>query len=264
APYRSELPPLWPVELGLTVASLAGAWVAGLLVRSRRTANARLATEIAHAAAVEERLRISRELHDIIGHSLSLIAVKATVANHVADVRPEEARAALTVIEHTSRTTLTEIRRVLGALRSDTNQPHVDMPRAGLDALAELADRVTSTGLAVDLDMRSEMDDGRPLPTAVGVSVYRIVQEALTNVVAHSAATRCRVVVHVGRREVTIEVTDPGPPRRTRPAAEGGYGLIGMRERALLYGGTFQAGPDRDGGFRVSARLPYESAGVPQ
>jgi len=264
APYRSELPPLWPVELGMIAASMAGAWVAGLLVRSRRDANARLAGEIAHAAAVEERLRISRELHDIIGHSLSLIAVKATVANHVADVRPDEARAALSVIEHTSRTTLTEIRRVLGALRSDAGPPHVDMPRAGLDGLPELADRVTSTGLAVDLDISSALDDGRPLPTSLGVSVYRIVQEALTNVVAHSAATRCRVAVHVGRREVTIEVTDPGPPRRPGPVAEGGYGLIGMRERALLYGGTFEAGPDRDGGFRVSARLPYESAGAAQ
>src|SRR5690606_31029876 len=106
------LPPLWPVELGMIVASMVVAWVAGLLVRSRRDANARLANEIAHAAVVEERLRISRELHDIIGHSMSLIAVKATVANHVADVRPEEARAALAVIERTSRTTLTEIRRV--------------------------------------------------------------------------------------------------------------------------------------------------------
>jgi len=269
APYRSELPPLWPVELGLTVASLAGAWVAGLLVRSRREASARLAREIAHAAVVEERLRISRELHDIIGHSMSLIAVKATVANHVADVRPDEARAALTVIEQTSRTALTDIRRVLGALRSDPGPPPVDMPHeglplAGLAGLAELVDRVRSTGLQVDLDTSVEIDDGRPLPTAVGVPVYRIVQEALTNVVAHSAAARCRVAVRVGRRDVTVEVTDPGPPRRSRPAADGGYGLIGMRERTLLFGGTFEAGPEPDGGFRVSARLPYEPAGAPQ
>src|SRR5690606_22796309 len=123
---------------------------------------------------------------------------------------------------------------------------------------------VRSTGLHVDLDMNLAAGDGSQLPAALAVSVYRIVQEALTNVVAHTAATHCRVAVEVNSREVTIEVTDPGPLRRTQQADRGGYGLIGMRERALLYGGSFHAGPRPDGGFRVFARLPYEPTGAPR
>jgi signal transduction histidine kinase len=106
-PYRSELPPFWPVEIGVTWVAMGVAWATGLVVRWRRDTTARMARQLAHAAVVEERLRISRELHDVIGHSMSLIAVKAAVANHVAGTRPEENRAALAVIEHTSRSTLT-------------------------------------------------------------------------------------------------------------------------------------------------------------
>ena len=249
AAERSELPPYWPVELGVTGVVLAVAWGAGVLVRSRRDAHARLARQLAHTAVVEERLRISRELHDIIGHSMSLIAVKATVANHVADARPDEVRAALTAIEHTSRATLTEIRRVLGGLRAD----HDDPPLTGSDGLPELAERVRSAGVDVQLVVEND----QPLTGTTGAAVYRIVQEALTNVLAHTAATRCRVAVRVRAHEVAVEVTDPGPARPGRKP-DGGYGLIGMRERAMLSGGSFEAGPRPEGGFRVSARLPYE------
>jgi signal transduction histidine kinase len=203
----------------------------------------RLTREVAHAAVVDERLRISRELHDVIGHSMSLIAVKATVANHVADARPEEARAALTAIEQTSRTTLTEIRRVLGMLRANGDPHEALIPSRGLSGLTELADRARSAGVDVELTVC----DDDALPEAVGMSVYRIVQEALTNVVAHAAPTRCRVTVETNGGDVTIDVTDAGPRSRgQRPAATGGgYGLIGIRERVMMYGGAFTAGPPR-------------------
>ncbi|WP_203787305.1 sensor histidine kinase [Paractinoplanes rishiriensis] len=260
APAVSELPPYWPVEIGTISVAMVIAWAAGLLVRARRVTSARLAREIAHAAVVEERLRISRELHDVIGHSMSLIAVKATVANHVADAQPDEARAALAAIEHTSRTTLAEIRRVLGGLRTDSDQHHPDLLPTGLADLRELADRIGSAGVEVDLALVGDA----PLPAVLGPTVYRIVQEGLTNVLAHTTATRCRVAVEVHHQEVTIEITNPGPLRRSRVPAGGGYGLIGMRERVMLYGGSFHAGPIPDDGFRVAARLPFEPSGLPQ
>ncbi|GAA2533004.1 sensor histidine kinase [Pilimelia columellifera] len=254
---RSELPPYWPVELGATAAAMGVAWALGLLVRARRDAHAGLARQLAHTAVIEERLRISRELHDLIGHSMSLIAVKATVANHIADARPDEVRAALNTIEHTSRTTLNEIRRILGGLRADAD-PYHHGPPTGLAGLPELADRMRSTGLHVDLTITA---DGLP-PSGVDTSVYRIVQEALTNVTTHTTATTCRVTVTLTGREVAIEVTDPGPLRPAGKPADGGYGLIGMRERVTLYGGSFHAGPSADGGFRVAAHLPFAPGGA--
>ncbi|WP_449060712.1 sensor histidine kinase [Planomonospora algeriensis] len=238
---------------------LSAAWAAGTVVRWKRETTARLVRHLAEAAVTDERRRIARELHDIIGHSMSLIAVKATVANHVADTRPQEVRAALAVIEQTSRSTLAEIHRVLDLLRSDGDSQQAPVPVPGMADLPGLADHARSAGIEVDLTVRQEAE----LPVAVAVSVYRIVQQALTNVVTHAGHTRCSVTVDADGREAAVEVVDDGPRHGRPPRAEhGGHGLIGMRERVRMYGGTFEAGPRPEGGFRVSARLPYDPDGT--
>ncbi|TDD43251.1 sensor histidine kinase [Nonomuraea terrae] len=257
APEPSELPPYWSVEIGAICVFMGAGWAAGAVVRWKRETSARLARHLAEAAVADERRRIARELHDVIGHSMGLIAVKATVANHVAEARPQEARAALAVIEQTSQSALTEIRRMLGLLRAD-GDPHDELtPAPGLTDLPELASHARSAGVDVDLVVREDAAS----PPAVALSVYRIVQEALTNVITHAAPTRCSVRVDIDGRDAVIEVVDDGPHPRREPATarHGGHGLIGMRERAAMYGGTLTAGPRPEGGFRVTARLPYGS-----
>ncbi|MEV4569981.1 sensor histidine kinase [Nonomuraea sp. NPDC049419] len=255
----SELPAAWPIEIGAISVLLITAGAVGAAVRWKRETTARLVRHLSEAVVADERRRIARELHDVIGHSMSLIAVKATVANHVADARPQEARAALAIIEQTSRSTLTEIHRVLGLLRSDGDarltQEETHLPVPGVADLPGLADHARSAGVGVELTVHEEA----ALPPAVAMSIYRIVQQALTNVITHAAPTHCSVTVHINPRETTIEVLDDGP-RLGRPprTGHGGHGLIGMRERVKLYGGTFSAGPRPEGGFRVAARLPYD------
>lgn len=251
----SEVPLWWQVELTVVVLSLLVAWVAGRLIRWRRTIRAETAHRLARDAVAEERLRIARELHDIVGHSLSLIAVKATVANHIAEQRPAESRAALQTIERTSRSALTEIRRLLDVLRADDDPAAALTPAPGTAGLPELADRLRSAGLRIDLE-----DSGTgELPAGVDVTVYRIVQESLTNVIKHAGAARCRVSVRARDGEVRIEVTDDG--RGPRPSGRrSGQGLIGMRERVTMYGGELITGPGPGGGFQVIAVIPYTPA----
>jgi signal transduction histidine kinase len=220
----------------VVVVSIA-AWATGRAVQARRDYASRMVSD--------ERLRIARELHDIMAHSMSLIAVKAGIANHVADARPEEARDALRIIEATSRATLNDMRRMLGVLRSSPDLS----PAPDVSGLPELVDRTRTAGVDVSLEMA--VDD---LPEGLGVSVYRIVQEALTNVVKHAGPVRCAVSVVVSKGEVRISVTDDGPGGT--PGS--GHGLVGMRERVTMYGGTFTAGPRPEGGFAVSARMPVE------
>jgi signal transduction histidine kinase len=245
-------------RLGLIVLGagfLAGAWTTGRIVRERRADAARSAAELAGRAVAEERLRIARELHDVIAHSMSLIAVKAGAANHVMAVRPDEAHDALRVIESTSRSALAEMRHLLGVLRSDSTGPDL-APTPGLAGLATLVERAEQAGVPVELDVQG----AARLPDGMALTVYRIVQEALTNVVRHAAPAHCRVSIVAGSDEVRVEVTDDGPGTRMLPSnPSNGHGLIGMRERVLMYGGSFHAAPRPDGGFGVSARLPYES-----
>ncbi|GAA3149198.1 signal transduction histidine kinase [Kribbella aluminosa] len=230
-------------------AALYGAWVLGQVVRDRRAAAARAAQALAEQAVAAERLRIARELHDIVAHSMGLIAVKAGVANHVLQVRPEEVSDALSVIESTSRDALVELRHMLGLLRTSDDEPADLTPPAGLAALPELVARVESTGVRVDLTL----DVPEPLPEAVGLTVHRIVQECLTNVTRHARADHCRITVTGSGNAVHVEVTDDG----AGGTAVEGHGLIGIRERVSVYGGTYRAGPLPGGGFEVVVRLPH-------
>ncbi|GAA1591081.1 sensor histidine kinase [Kribbella hippodromi] len=230
------------------IAAMYGAWVVGQVVRDRRAAAARAAQALAERAVAEERLRIARELHDIVAHSMGLIAVKAGVANHVLAVRPEEVSDALSVIESTSRDALVELRHMLGLLRT-SDEPTDLAPPAGLAALPDLAARVESTGVRVELTV----DVPEPLPEAVELTVHRIVQECLTNVTKHAQARQCRVVVRGEANAVDVSVIDDG----VGGIAGEGHGLIGIRERVSVYDGTYRAGPRAGGGFEVLVRLPY-------
>jgi signal transduction histidine kinase len=232
---------------------VAGGWTIGLTTRERRLFNEQTMTQRAQQAVAQERLRIARELHDIVAHSMSLIAVKAGIGNHVAEQRPEEARDALRVIEATSRSSLTEMRHLLGVLRSEVDGPLL-APAPGVAGIPELAERARSAGVVVSV----ELADLSALPEGMGLSVYRIVQEALTNVVRHAARARCAVRVEVADGEVHIVVTNDGP--KVGEPATGGHGLIGMRERVAVYGGTFEAGPRPEGGFAVTAAWPMGAA----
>jgi signal transduction histidine kinase len=233
---------------------MTAAWSAGRTIRWRRAIRADVTRRFAHHAVSAERLRIARELHDIVGHSMSLITVKATVANHVAEERPAETRAAMVTIEHTSRSALTEIRRLLDVLRAD-DDPVADLTASHATTdLPDLAERLQSAGLGVDLTLTNLEE----LPQAVDLTVYRIVQESLTNVMKHAGAHRCRVTVLARDGLVHVEIVDDGRAARSsgkrRPT---GQGLIGIRERVTTFGGTLTTGPHPEGGFQVVAEIPY-------
>ncbi|MWK40283.1 sensor histidine kinase [Actinomadura sp. J1-007] len=246
------------VTLVFGAAVLGGSWTIGRAVRERRAYAARSARQLADRAVTDERLRIARELHDVVAHSMSLIAVKAGVAVHVADARPQEALDALRVIETTSRGTLAEMRHLLGVLREGSMPDAPDLaPVPDLSALPALAERAAMAGVRVDLDVRAP-----DLPESLAVSAYRIVQEAVTNVVKHAAPARCRVTVAADGGALRIHVADDGPGTRVLPGGPppgAGHGLVGMRERVMMYGGDFSAGPGASGGFEVAATMPYET-----
>jgi signal transduction histidine kinase len=243
------------------VAALAG-WFVGDAIRIRRTYRAELAAhrrreadERTLRALAEERLLISRDVHDVISHSLSVIAVRSGIGRMLFAEQPEEAQAALLEVETISRSALTELRRLLGAVRE--RQAQAPAPR--LDELPHLVEQVRASGIDVTLVLRGTVV---ALSPTLELSAYRIVQEALTNVVKHAGPTRAQVTLEYGDEALLIEVTDAGNKDRfLAPAADGqGWGMAGMRERAALFGGTIVAGPRHDGGFRVSARLPVGQA----
>jgi signal transduction histidine kinase len=228
------------------------------IARLERTAELeRTRAEQARRAVAEERLRLARELHDVVAHAISVIAVQSGVGAHVAATQPEEAAKALAAIEATSRAALIELRRLLGVLRQE-GEPQGDLaPVPGLADLDGLLAEVAKAGLGVRLRVEGTP---APLPAGVDLSAYRIVQEALTNVVKHAGPARAQVTIGYRDQAVTVEVTDDGRGAVTLASdgrARVGHGLIGMRERVAVFGGDLETGPRPGGGFRVAARLPF-------
>jgi signal transduction histidine kinase len=230
---------------------MLGAGEIARIRRERAAAAARFRAEEARRRATEERLRIARELHDSLGHYLSLISVQSGVALNLNQHLPEQARASLTAVKQASKDALGELRSVLGILRTDADSaPHSPAP-----ALGRLNDLVAHAS-AAGLEVRAEIEGGfRPLPFGVDAAGYRIVQEALTNVTRHAGPGTATVRVTYGEDDLTVQVDDDG----RGPAGEyrdSGNGIAGMRERVAALGGQFSAGPRPGGGFRVHAQLP--------
>jgi len=238
---------------------LGATWAAGTAVRERRESLRRVVEEAAARARVEERLRIAREVHDVVAHGVGLIAVKAGIANHLAADRPEEGREALRVIEEVSRDALRDLRGLLAVLRDDAVDAGL-RPAPGLGDLPALVRTAQDAGVQVDLHVDLRGVGADRIPDGVALSAFRIVQEGLTNVVRHAGPTRCSVQLVGGTGTLRVEVTDEGPaPGRPASTAGAGLGLVGMDERVRGHGGTFGAGP-HSGGFRVLATLPYRPA----
>jgi signal transduction histidine kinase len=262
-------------------------WMTGWAVQQRRGYAARLREQVASAAVTEERLRIARELHDVVAHSMTVVAVQAGFGEYVFEQDPGEARAALGAIQRVTREALADMQRLLGVLRQDeaaqdgAGQDAAGPPSTGqggtgragplqlapAPGLADL-DRLVATTAGAGVRVEVASDKDRPdIPAAIDQSAFRIVQEALTNVVKHSGAEYCRVTVGCDDGHLSVEIADPGGTGRTAAAANGtgqasgtGHGIIGMRERVSLCGGEFTAGPMPGQGFRVAARFPLNGA----
>ena len=247
-----------------------GAWILGDNTRYRRRQAELLAERAERAererqerdriAVLEERDRLAREIHDVIAHSVSVIAVQAGAARAIAEQRPDRAREALASIEQVSRETMVELRRAIGSLRAPTDDAEL-APAPGLDDLEDLAQKVREAGVEVEIVREGDL---AVVPAGIGLSVFRIVQEALTNTVKHAGPTTARVLIRSDVDSVEVSVTDEGPRPGRRPDPDGeipsgGHGLVGMRERAAMLGGTFEAGPD-GGGDSVRARFPLRTA----
>ena len=272
----TDSPGLDTVGVLAILAQFIAVWAIGVALRSRRMATdskVREAEERAEAerqgaarVLAEERLRIAQELHDVVAHSMSVIAVQAGVGAHVIDTRPDQARAALEAISSTSRGTLHELRQLLGVLRGSDDGWN-NAPAHGLSDLPQLVDDVRVAGVPVTLHLEGDVDwEAECVQPGVELSAYRVVQEALTNVIKH-AGTPSRVDVTVNHRPGTlvVEVVDDGrglaarrPTGASGDSADGaGHGLVGMRERVELWGGELSVGPGPGGGYRVKALLPY-------
>jgi signal transduction histidine kinase len=237
-------------DAAFAMAVAGAAWALGEAARNRRAA----IDEEARRAVGEEQARIARELHDVIAHSVSVMVVQAAAADDVFDSQPQQARAALRSIESSGREAMGELRRLLAAVKA--GDP-VSGPQPGLAGLDELAERIRAGG--VEVEVRRE---GRPkaLAPGVDVSAYRIVQEALTNTLRHARARTAEVVVRFADGTLELVIEDDGLGAKSDGTGEGGHGIVGMRERAALLGGTLEATPLPGRGFRVRARLPLESA----
>src|SRR5690349_814775 len=244
-------------------------WLAGATVRARaevglnlqqRTLELERAREdVAHAAVADERLRIARELHDVVAHSISVMTIQAGAARLLLDESPERAEEPLLRVEETGRETLSEMRRLLGVLRRDMVPQGQLEARPSLEHVDSLVEHYRESGLPVDLAIEGTE---RTLPPGLDLAAYRVVQEALTNALKHAPGAHASVEIDYGSDSLDVSVSNTGaPPARGRKiptGAGGGHGLVGMRERAEIYGGRLEAGPSPSGGFRVSARFPLE------
>ena len=261
------------VEYTTNMALLVGVWWLGRGLRLRRAYLAELEDRAqrleraregdARTARVEERARIARELHDVVAHHVSVMTVQAGAARRILDRDPDSAREAMSTIEGLGRTALSEMRRIVGVLRTERDPEHTGRelsPQPGLQEIGGLVDRVRETGLMVQLWIEGEP---RTLSPGVDLAVYRLVQEALTNTLKHAGPqARAWVRIHYAAQGVNVEIEDDG-----RGAAAGlpengenrGHGLVGMRERVALYGGELRIGPRTGGGFEVRARFPLDA-----
>ncbi|WP_091556815.1 sensor histidine kinase [Micromonospora pattaloongensis] len=214
---------------------------------------------LAEQAVADERRRIARELHDVVAHHVSVMGVLATGARRVLGRDPQVADEALRTIEETSRTTLREMRRLLDVLRTDAEPAAELAPQPGLAGIEALIEQVREAGLPVTLRV-----DGAPAPLDPGVAltIYRIVQEALTNTLKHAGAATAQVRLSFGVYWLILEIFDTGRGPAPRPGRVG-HGLVGMRERVALYGGTLRTGSRPGGGFRIHAKIPMEQLGGP-
>ncbi|QXE39532.1 sensor histidine kinase [Streptomyces sp. GMY02] len=249
----------WGQEL-VIAAFVVALCAASELVRVRREQWAREGAERRAAEKRrqdEERLRIARELHDVLAHSISVINVQAGVGLALLDSDPEQARTALTTIKAASKEALGEVRQVLDTLRTPGDAPRAPAP--GLDRLPELVEQAAGAGLTVEI-----VRDGRriALPPGTDLAAFRIIQEALTNVVRHSGSRTARVRLGYAPGRLELLIDDAGPATGG-DAGGSGNGLVGMRERAAALGGTIEAGPGPGGGFRVRATLPLPGPGLP-
>ena len=250
-------------DLLLIAMILGGAWLAGRAIRYRREREhvlERLTVDLerereekARAAVAEERVRIARELHDIVAHAISVIVLQARGGRRSLGTDPRETREALDMIEATGSEALAEMRRLLGMLRRDDEEIAL-APQPSLRYLDALTAQVREAGLPVDLSVEGEPTE---LPPGVDLSAYRIIQEALTNALKHASPATARVVVRYRENGLELEIADTGAGAS---ASDGeGHGLAGMRERVSLYGGKIETGPRDGGGFAVKARLPLDS-----
>jgi len=257
-----------PRSLAIIVPSVffVAAWLIGDYLRTRRAYVAQLEERAARLererdqdrrlAADEERTRIARELHDVVAHDVSVIAIQAGAARAVQASKPEAAAQALGLIETTARETLIELNRLLGVLRGSNGATPDRSPQPGIGQLAGLVEELRAAGLEVDARVEGKAE---PLPPALDLSAYRILQEATTNVLKHARARRVDIRIHYSPNMLGLDVRDDGAGGGGDPASSSGHGLIGMRERVALFGGKVHAGRNRAGGFSVHARLPIES-----
>jgi signal transduction histidine kinase len=241
------------VWLGVT----ALVWIRGDAVRSGLIEARRQRDERARQAVADERARIARELHDVVSQALGVIVMQAGGAGSVPGLSEADAKAVLGTIEQTGRQAFAEMRRLVGVLRDD-NDGAALMPQPTVGEIPALLDRLADAGLEIDLQTEGEQ---RQIPAGVDLSVYRIVQEALTNTLKHAGPVHARVRLVWSADNLDVEIRDDGPPAGLADAPQahpgsGGHGLVGMHERVSLFGGELEAGPMPEGGYRVAARLP--------
>jgi signal transduction histidine kinase len=268
APNELGLAPVYLIVNNVLIALVS--FFVGRTVHARRLATATLEERarvaeanqraLAEQAVADERRRIARELHDVVAHHVSVMGVLATGARRMLHRAPDTADEALTTIEDTSRTTLREMRRLLDVLRTDAEEPAAELaPQPGLGGIETLVEQVREAGLPVTLRV-----DGSPgaLDPGVALTIYRIVQEALTNAIKHAGSATAQVRLSFGTSWLVVEVFDTGRGPVPEAVHGIGHGLVGMRERVALYGGTLRTGPRPGGGFRVYAKIPTEQLGA--
>ena len=239
---------IWTIAFALGRTSKAADEARERAVRAEREREER-----ARAAVAEERARIARELHDVVGHSVSVMTVQASGVRRLLRPEQDREREALLVVERTGREALAEMRRMVGVLRRPEEGPAL-APQPSLEHLQRLVDQTCEAGLPVELRVEGEAVQ---LPAGVDLTAYRLVQEGLTNALKHARATRAEVVVSYSDGHVEVVVSDDG--RAAGDSDGGGHGLVGMRERVSVYGGELDAGPQPGGGYRLHARLPLAS-----